>query len=104
MSYLTPDAKLVPVFNCNPKDDVSPACEPQGTRWHDGKLYVTTRHLGVLVYDPQTKQVSSLVSTFRNQLFKGPNDPDFDAEGNLFFTDPWGTGIGPDGPDTQGAV
>ncbi len=104
VSYLTPDAKLVPVFNCNPKDDVSPACEPQGTRWHDGKLYVTTRHLGVLVYDPQTKQVSSLVSTFRNQLFKGPNDLDFDAEGNLFFTDPWGTGIGPDGPDTQGAV
>jgi sugar lactone lactonase YvrE len=24
-------------------------------------------------------------------LFKGPNDLDFDAEGNLFFTDPWGT-------------
>ena len=104
ISYLTPDAKLVPVFNCNPKDDISPACDPQGTRWHDGKLYVTTRHLGVLVYDPQTKKVSALVSTFRNQLFKGPNDLDFDAEGNLFFTDPWGTGVGPDGPDTQGAV
>src|SRR3569832_245843 len=50
VSYLTPDAKLVHVFNCNPKDDLGPACEPQGTRWHDGKLYVTPRHLGVLVY------------------------------------------------------
>src|ERR1700759_2752613 len=55
-SYLTPDAKLFPVFNCNPKDTFAPACEPQGTRWHDGKLYVTTRHLGVLVYDPVSKQ------------------------------------------------
>ena len=67
VSYLTPDAKLVPVFNCNPKDDVSPACEPQGTRWHDGKLYVTTRHLGILVYDPESKKLSSLVSTFHNE-------------------------------------
>ena len=49
----------------------------------------------ILVYDPQTKQVSTLVYTYRNQLFKGPNDLDFDAEGNLFFTDPWGTGPGP---------
>jgi hypothetical protein len=38
VSYLTPDAKLVPVFNCNPEADLGPACEPQGTRWHDGKL------------------------------------------------------------------
>jgi len=49
VSYLTPDAKLVPVFNCNPRGEIGPACEPQGTRWHDGKLYVTTRHLGILL-------------------------------------------------------
>jgi gluconolactonase len=104
VSYLTPDAKLVPVFNCNPKADLGPACEPQGTRWHDGKLYVTTRHLGVLVYEPETKKLSSLVSTFHNELFKGPNDLDFDAEGNLYFTDPWGTGPGPDAADRTGAV
>jgi gluconolactonase len=104
VSYLTPDAELVPVFNCNPKADLGPACEPQGTRWHDGKLYVTTRHLGVLVYEPETKKLSSLVSTFHNELFKGPNDLDFDAEGNLYFTDPWGTGPGPDAADRTGAV
>ncbi len=57
VSYLTPDAKLVPVFNCNPPPDLGQTCEPQGTRWHDGKLYLTTRHRGILVYDPQTKQV-----------------------------------------------
>ena len=57
-----------------------------------------------MVYDPQTKKLSSLVSAYRNQLFKGPNDLDFDAEGNLYFTDPWGTGPGPDSGDQAGAV
>ena len=103
-SYLTPDAKLVPVFNCNPPADLGQTCEPQGTRWYDGKLYLTTRHRGILVYDPETKRVSTLVYTYRNQLFKGPNDLDFDAEGNLFFTDPWGTGPGPTAADRTGAI
>jgi gluconolactonase len=104
ISYLTPDAKLVPVVNCNPPAELGQTCEPQGTRWHDGKLYLTTRHRGILVYDPQSKQLTTLVYTYRNQLFKGPNDLDFDAEGNLFFTDPWGTGPGPNMSDASGAV
>src|ERR671922_2011631 len=104
VSYLTPDGKLVPAFNCNPPPELGQTCEPQGTRWFDGKLYVATRHRGILVYDPQTKELKSLVYTYRNQLFKGPNDLDFDAEGNLFFTDPWGTGPGPNLTDQTGAV
>jgi gluconolactonase len=104
ISYLTPEGKLVPVVNCNPPPEISQTCEPQGTRWHDGKLYLTSRHRGIPVYDPGTKKLSTLVYTYRNQLFKGPNDLDFDAEGNLFFTDPWGTGAGPDAPDRAGAV
>jgi hypothetical protein len=63
VSYQTPDAKLVPVFNCNPPADLGQTCEPQGTRWYDGKLYLTTRHRGILVYDPETKRVSTLVYT-----------------------------------------
>jgi gluconolactonase len=104
VSYLTPDGKVVPAFNCNPPPELGQTCEPQGTRWLDGKLYLTTRHRGILVYDPQTKELKSLVYTYRNQLFKGPNDLDFDAEGNLFFTDPWGTGPGPNLTDQTGAV
>ncbi len=104
ISYLTPDARLVPVVNCNPLAELGQTCEPQGTRWHEGKLYLTTRHRGILVYDPQSKQLTTLVYTYRNQLFKGPNDLDFDAEGNLFFTDPWGTGPGPNMSDASGAV
>jgi hypothetical protein len=46
ISYLTPEGRLVPVVNCNPPAALGQTCEPQGTRWHDGKLYLTTRHLG----------------------------------------------------------
>jgi hypothetical protein len=55
ISYLTPEGKLVPVVNCNPSPEIGQTCEPQGTRWHDGKLYLTSRHRGILVYDPQKK-------------------------------------------------
>ncbi len=81
VSYLTPDGKLVPVFNCNPPPELGQTCEPQGTRFLDGKLYLTTRHRGILVYDPQTKELKT-----------------------LFFTDPWGTGPGPNLTDQTGAV
>ena len=104
ISYLQPDGKLVPVVNCNPPAEIGQTCEPQGTRFKDGKLYLTTRHRGILVYDPQTKELKTLVYTWRNQLFKGPNDLDFDAEGNLYFTDPWATGPGPNASDRTGAV
>jgi gluconolactonase len=83
VSYLTPAKQLVPVFNCNPPAEFGLKCAPQGTSWHDGKLYLTTRHIGIIVYDPQTKKFSSVVSAYRNQRFKGPNDLDFDADGNL---------------------
>jgi len=71
ISYLQPDGKLVPVVNCNPPAEIGQTCEPQGTRFKDGKLYLTTRHRGILVYDPQTKELKTLVYTWRNQLFKG---------------------------------
>ena len=51
ISYLQPDGKLVPVVNCNPPAEIGQTCEPQGTRFKDGKLYLTTRHRGILVYD-----------------------------------------------------
>jgi gluconolactonase len=59
VSYLTPDGKLNPVFNCNPRPELGQTCEPQGSRWLDGKLYLTTRHRGILVYDPQTKRAEN---------------------------------------------
>ena len=60
VSYLTPDGKLVPVVNCNPPAELGQTCEPQRSRWHYGKLYLTSRHRGILVYDPQPKQQSTM--------------------------------------------
>src|SRR5438874_8692172 len=37
VSYLTPDGKLVPGFNCNPPPELGQTCEPQGTRWLDAR-------------------------------------------------------------------
>jgi sugar lactone lactonase YvrE len=48
--------------------------------------------------------LKTVACAYRNQLFKGPNDLDFDAEGNLFFTDPWGGGPGSNTADRTGAV
>jgi gluconolactonase len=62
VSYITPMKQLVPVFNCDPPPEFGFKCEPQGTRWHDGKLYLTTRHIGIIVYDPQTKKFSPVVT------------------------------------------
>src|SRR3974377_829163 len=58
LSHPRPRSKLVPARNCNPPAEIGQTGEPQGTRWKDGKLYLTTRHRGILVYDPQTKQVN----------------------------------------------
>jgi hypothetical protein len=63
ISYLQPNGKLVPVINCNPPPEIGQTCEPQGTRWKEGSLYLTTRHRGILVYDPQTKELKTLVYT-----------------------------------------
>jgi gluconolactonase len=50
ISYLTPDGKLVPVVNCNPAAELGQTCEPQGSRWRGGKLYLTTRPRGILAF------------------------------------------------------
>ena len=42
----------------------------------------------------RSRSALSFIPTATSCL-KGTNELDFDAEGNLFFTDPWGTGPGP---------
>jgi gluconolactonase len=102
----TPDARRQAGAGVQPQPapEAGQDREPQGTRWHEGKLYLTTRHRGILIYAPQTKELKTVAYAYRNQLFEGPNDLDFDAEGNLFFTDPWGGGPGFNMADRTGAV
>jgi hypothetical protein len=62
--------------------------KPVSRRVRGGTTANSTSRRGTAAFWSTTRRRSTLVYTYRNQLFKGPNDLDFDAEGNLFFTDP----------------
>jgi gluconolactonase len=59
----------------------------------DGALYVTDEgHRAVLRFGPDGEQ-SRWVHSFEGAPLNGPNDLCFDADGSLFFTDPWGSSL-----------
>jgi gluconolactonase len=59
----------------------------------DGQLVICHRQRGLISLNPQTKVVTTLVTEYNGKKFNGPNDLVFDAKGNIYFTDPWGTGL-----------
>jgi gluconolactonase len=103
---LVPDVgrQACPGVQLLPAARIGPDLRVAGQRLARRQALPDYAHRGILTYDPQTKEVKTLVYTYRNQLFKGPNDLDFDADGNLFFTDPWATGPGPSTADRTDAV
>lgn len=77
----------------------------------DGALYVTDEgHRAVLRVGPDGER-NRWVHSFEGEPLNGPNDLSFDADGSLFFTDPWGSslknqigavyGCAPDGGDSH---
>ena len=59
----------------------------------DGALYVTDEgHRAVLRVGPDGER-SNWVDSFGGEPLNGPNDLCFDADGNLYFTDPWGSSL-----------
>ena len=67
--------------------------EPQGLKFHDGKLYGVDRKRGVFTIDPATGKVEDYMRYFNNENFHGPNDLIVDQEGGIYFTDPWGSSV-----------
>lgn len=67
--------------------------EPQGLKFHDGKLYGVDRKRGVFTLDPATGKVEDYMRYFNNENFHGPNDLIFDEVGGIYFTDPWGSSV-----------
>jgi gluconolactonase len=65
--------------------------EPQGLKFHDGKIYGVDRKRGVFTVDLATGEVKDYMRYFHNQNFLGPNDLIIDEKGGIYFTDPWGT-------------
>lgn len=67
---------------------------PNGLKFHrDGRLFVADYRRGILSIDPATREVSIVVSHWRSEALKGPNDLVFSDDGDLWFTDQGQTGM-----------
>lgn len=72
---------------------------PNGAKFHrDGRLYIADKNLGIVAYDPTTDKVTTIADTYRAERIRGTNDLVFDADGGLYFTEPYGSNaLDPDG-------
>ncbi len=66
---------------------------PNGMKIHrDGRLFICDYRRGLLVLDPKTARLDTVLGTFHSESFKGLNDLHFAANGDLYFTDQGQTG------------
>jgi gluconolactonase len=62
--------------------------EPNGLRIHrDGRVFVADHRHGVLAFDPETAEQTTILGQAHREGFKGLNDLMFGSNGDLFFTD-----------------
>ena len=67
---------------------------PNGLKFHkDGRAFITCYKQGLLVLDPKTGKLDTLLGTAFSESFKGLNDLHFASNGDLYFTDQGQTGI-----------
>ena len=59
----------------------------------DGCLYVTDEGRRAIVRVTPEGEKTDFIGSYRNERLNGPNDLCFDRDGNLFFTDPWGSSM-----------
>ena len=68
--------------------------EPNGLKIHaDGRLFVADYRHGIMVVDPQTRDVRPFLERSALDRFKGVNDLVFASNGDLYFTDQGLTGL-----------
>jgi gluconolactonase len=68
--------------------------EPNGLKIHaDGRLFVADYRHGIMVVEPQTREVRPLLARSVLDRFKGVNDLVFASNGDLYFTDQGLTGL-----------
>ncbi len=106
ISRLTPDGSYEKFYDTGIK------WGPNGMKMdRKGRLIICHRQLGLIALDPKTKKVETIVDNYQGKKFNGPNDLIIDSKGDIYFTDPWGTGmhnptggvyrVKPDGQITQ---
>jgi gluconolactonase len=86
------------IFRVSPGGDWTQVAEydgwPNGLKLHrDGRVFITDYKRGIMVLDPSSGKVTSLLETVRSESFKGVNDLHFAANGDLYFTDQGQTGL-----------
>lgn len=68
--------------------------EPNGLKIHrDGRIFIADFRRGLMVVDPRTRRVESLLDPAIQQTFRGLNDLHFALNGDLYFTDQGLTGL-----------
>jgi gluconolactonase len=72
---------------------------PNGAKFHrDGRLFIADKNRGVLAYNPANDEMAVVADTYRAERIRGTNDLVFDANGGLYFTEPYGSStLDPDG-------
>jgi gluconolactonase len=67
---------------------------PNGLKIHrDGRIFVADHLRGILVVDPATGKVTTVLDRVRREGLKGVNDMVFAKNGDLYFTDQGQTGL-----------
>lgn len=67
---------------------------PNGLKIHrDGRIFIADYKNGIMVLDPRTGEVRSVLPHRKSESFKGINDLFFDRAGRLYFTDQGQTGM-----------
>lgn len=83
---VTPDGTCTTVANTGG--------EPQGLKTlPDGRLIGSDRKLGLFTVDPATARIEKITNNYFVQNFAGLNDLVVDAQGGVYVTDPYGSGI-----------
>lgn len=68
--------------------------EPNGLKIHkDGRIYIADHRRGLLVLDPASGGISTLLDSANGESFRGLNDLVFASNGDLYFTDQGQTGF-----------
>lgn len=86
------------VFRVTPGGDWDLVVEydgwPNGLKIHrDGRIFVCDYKKGLLVLDPKSGAIETVLDSVYSEGFKGLNDLHFAANGDLYFTDQGQTGI-----------
>ena len=68
--------------------------EPNGLKIHkDGRIFVADYRNGLMLLDAKDGRITSLLSGYNAERFKGLNDLVFASNGDLYFTDQGQTGL-----------